>query len=67
MNPDNIFRDDMIITLVSDRDDMIKLIYHDMRYHDNYRLTLVDSSLYPVKNTSRKIKASIPLCRLNFL
>ena len=20
---------------------MIKLIYHDMRYHDNYRLTLI--------------------------
>ena len=31
----------MIISLViSDRDDMIKMIYHDMRYHDNYRLTL---------------------------
>ena len=34
MNPD-----------ISDQDNMIKLIYHDMRYHDNYRLTLESSNL----------------------
>jgi hypothetical protein len=27
-------------SVISDWDDTIKLIYYDMRYHDNYRLTL---------------------------
>ena len=40
MNPDIMFRHDMIITFVCYQDDMLKLIYYDMRYHNNYRLTL---------------------------
>ena len=30
----------LIVEGISDRDDMINLNYHDIRYHDNYWLTV---------------------------
>ena len=34
--------------LMSDQDDKIKLNYHGMRYHVNYRLTLVAMSVLSI-------------------
>ena len=54
------FRDDMIIELyhIIDQDDMIKLNYHNMRYHDHYRLTLTKT--LNIHNISTKSPANHP-------
>ena len=40
---------------------MIKLIYHDMRYHDNYRLTLIPGVIPRLRELVRQYSLDIAL------